>query len=134
VTLPVLAAGVLVLLGGCGGSGDDTSSQAGAGQGSGSQPSAVRGEQIAGRRKCFSCHSTDGKILVGPTWKGLAGTDRKLTDGRTVKADQAYLDRAIRDPDAETVEGFRKGAMRKGIKKRLSDAEIADLVAYVRTQ
>jgi hypothetical protein len=43
--------------------------------------------------------------MTGPSWKGLAGSQVKLGDGRTVAADDAYLTRHIIEPDALTVKG-----------------------------
>ena len=53
----------------------------------------------------MACHSADGRSSVGPTWKGLYGSEVELEDGTTVTADDEYLVRAIKDPEAERVEG-----------------------------
>ena len=51
----------------------------------------------------------------GPTFEGLAGSTVTLTDGTQVKADAAYLERAILDADAEVVEGYSPGLMAASI-------------------
>ena len=55
------------------------------------------------------------------------GTEVTLTDGSTVTVDEAYLTRSITEPDAQVVEGFSV----KMPKTALTDAEVADLVAYI---
>ncbi len=50
-----------------------------------------RGAQLAQQYGCVACHSTDGSILVGPSWKGVFGHEVTLADGSTVTADEAYL-------------------------------------------
>ena len=59
---------------------------------------------------CLDCHSTDGTVLVGPSFKDIAGREVEVVteDGqtKTVTADEEYLRRAIYDPDAELVKGF----------------------------
>jgi len=58
---------------------------------------------------CIGCHTVDGTVSAGPTFKDIYNTDVKVTANgvtRTVKRDEAYLVRAIEDPDAEIVDGF----------------------------
>lgn len=97
----------------------------------------ARGEELAGSLGCMACHSTDGTTLAGPTWKGLYGSERRLTNGRTVTADDAYLRESILQPDAKVVEGFAPGVMAAGIagvKDQLSEAETVDaLIAYIKS-
>mgnify|MGYP001827681935 FL=1 len=69
----------------------------------------ARGEALATQNGCLGCHSIDGTRKVGPTFKGLIGSERSVTrDGQTVKvkADTEYLIRAIREPGAEINEGY----------------------------
>ncbi|TKB48177.1 c-type cytochrome [Ferrimonas sediminicola] len=67
----------------------------------------LSGEGLARSKGCIACHSLDGSPGVGPSWLGLAGSERTLTDGRTLIADEAYLHRAITEPAAELVEGYQ---------------------------
>jgi uncharacterized cupredoxin-like copper-binding protein/mono/diheme cytochrome c family protein len=77
---------------------------------------------------CLGCHSIDGSPSVGPTWKGLYGSQVELESGKTVTADEAYLYQSIKEPAAETVKGFPAGAMPAF---PLTDQQIADLIAYI---
>ena len=98
-------------------------------------PVAVAGDAKKGKAlaiQCLSCHSVDGSPMVGPTWKGLYGEKVELEDGTTVTADDAYLTESIKDPGAKVVKGFPAGAM-PPYGAILTDENIADLVAYIRS-
>ena len=73
------------------------------------------GEDLYRRYACASCHSLDGREGTGPTFKGLAGSTVTLEDGKKVKADAAYLEKAITDPDADVTKGYNAGLMKAGI-------------------
>ncbi len=90
---------------------------------------AERGRMLAQTRGCQACHSADGSRGVGPTWQGLFGSARSLADGRTVRADEAYLAQSIRDPAAAIVQGYPPVMP----PANLDDAEIAALITYIRS-
>lgn len=94
--------------------------------GSASGPSD-RGRTLVGELGCASCHSIDGSSRVGPTWKGLAGSQVRLSDGSTVTADRDYLTRAIADPTAQVVDGY--GPVMPDLD--LAPDEVAALVDYI---
>lgn len=76
----------------------------------------ARGEALLTRKGCLTCHSTDGSRRSGPSLLGLWGATRTVvTDGvkREVVADDAYLERALDDPDADVVVGYPRGMMPK---------------------
>jgi len=71
---------------------------------------ATKGSAILARKGCTGCHSMDGSPRVGPSLRGLYGANRTVTTAgltRDVVADDAYIARALRDPDADVVVGFR---------------------------
>ena len=80
----------------------------------------------------MACHSTDGTIVVGPSWLDLAGADRPLDTGETVVADDAYLDESIVDPEAKVVEGFTP-SMPTTYGDTLRDDDIAAIVDFIKT-
>jgi len=90
------------------------------------------GEGLAVELGCVACHTTDGTDLVGPTWAGLAGSDRLLDSGETVVADDPYLLRSIVDPPAQVVAGFNP-IMPTGYGDRLTVEEISDLIDYIKS-
>lgn len=59
---------------------------------------------------CLACHSLDGSVMVGPTFLGMYGAVRTVKDAsgavRAMRADEAYLERAIRDPMVEVLQGY----------------------------
>jgi cytochrome c oxidase subunit II len=111
-----------VTIAGCGGQTVNTQ---------GLSPDAKAGAQIASGN-CLSCHSLNGSDGAGPTWKGLAGSQVKLSDGTTVTADDAYLTQSIEDPDAQIVSGYHQGVMASAIPKgSLKPTQVRQLVAYI---
>jgi cytochrome c1 len=70
------------------------------------------GEELYRQYACASCHSLDGSDGTGPTFKGLAGSTVTLEGGEKAKADAAYLEKAITDPDADVTKGFNAGLMK----------------------
>jgi cytochrome c oxidase subunit 2 len=91
-----------------------------------------RGAQLAQQYGCTACHSIDGSILVGPSWKGVFGHEVTLQDGSTITADEAYLRESILNPSAKIVQGFQD-IMPKNFGEQLTDAQISDLIAYIKT-
>lgn len=63
------------------------------------------GEKLA-MQSCLSCHSIDGSKSAGPSWKGLYGSEKKLTNGQTVKVDDEYIKESITNPGAKVPEGY----------------------------
>jgi predicted lipoprotein with Yx(FWY)xxD motif/cytochrome c551/c552 len=93
--------------------------------------SAAQGMTIAQNSGCLACHSTDGSILIGPTWQGLFGSQVTLADGSTVTASQEYLRESIVDPNAKIAEGFQPNIMPQNFGDTLSDSDIKALIAYI---
>jgi cytochrome c oxidase subunit 2 len=89
----------------------------------------ANGEQLARSSGCAGCHGQNFGGGAGPSLVGLAGSDVTLADGSVVVADTAYLTRAIAEPSADLVAGYNLRMPANG----LSDAEIADIVAYIET-
>ena len=96
-----------------------------------SLPPAELGKQLYTQRGCNACHSIDGSTLVGPTWKGLYGHEVVMQDGTKVTADENYIREAILEPQAKLVKGF--GPVMPSFKGVVSDDEITDLIAYIKT-
>ena len=90
-------------------------------------PAAAEGQRLYNVSGCAGCHGRAGQGGVGPTLVGIAGTERPLVDGRTVIADEAYLIRAIMDPNAEIVAGY---SLRMP-SNRLSESEVLSVIAFI---
>lgn len=93
------------------------------------------GLAIAKANSCFSCHSMDGKKLVGPSFKGIYGSKKVvIEDGEEVEitVDDAYITRSIVDPNGQIVKGFNKGLM-QSYEGTISEEDIQKIVEYLRT-
>jgi cytochrome c oxidase subunit 2 len=84
---------------------------------------------------CFACHSIDGTKLVGPTFKGLFGTERVvLFNNLEVKriADENYITKSVYEPDTEVVSGFNKGIM-KSYTGILRETDLKTIIDFLKT-
>ncbi|MFN8412386.1 MAG: cytochrome c oxidase subunit II [Anaerolineales bacterium] len=90
-----------------------------------------RGQLLVTKNGCGGCHSiTSTSLPNAPTWFALFGSNVELADGSTVVADEAYLTESIKDPKAKEVKGFAPSTMPP---YALTDEEIANIVAYIKT-
>ena len=90
------------------------------------------GEALAQKLTCRTCHSVDGSALIGPSWKGLYGSEVVQHDGSKLAADEDYLRRAILDPGADVRQGFQKGLM-PPLSTPQGPKNIASLVEYLKS-
>lgn len=91
----------------------------------------ARGKALFTADSCVGCHSLTGAAGAGPPLNGVAGSSVKLVGGQTVTADDAYLERAITDPDAEIVDRYHSGLMGPAIAGFGLDKKPDDLRALV---
>jgi cytochrome c2 len=97
---------------------------------------AEEGQKLAQFMGCAACHSIDGTTAgkVGPTWKGLFGSQREFKEGEPAIADDAYLREAILEPTAKIVLGFEKNdAGMPSYAGVLTDAQIEALILYIKS-
>jgi hypothetical protein len=92
----------------------------------------AQGKTLSTNFSCEGCHTLTGAQSTGPTWKGLAGRNVKLTTGQTVKATDGYLILAIIQPDAQVVAGYSSGIMTTAIGS-ISLAQAKALTAYIKS-
>jgi cytochrome c oxidase subunit 2 len=92
---------------------------------------AEQGERLALVKGCGRCHTVDGTPHLGPTWLGLYRSEVKLSGGRTVIADEAYLTRSMMDPLADMVLGY--APLMPSYQGQLSSGEAAALVEYIKS-
>lgn len=93
----------------------------------------ARGQKIATTFGCLGCHSVDGARLVGPTWKGLFGSEVPLLDGSQATADEAYLLESIVDPEAKIHQDYPAGVMAATYKDQMTAEQINDLIEFIRS-
>ncbi len=105
-----------------------------AGGGGGAGVSATGGK-LYESLGCTGCHSLTGAKGVGPTFKGLYGSQVQLSNGQTVTANDAYLLESILDPDKQIVKGFPKGVMSGTIRPgSVSEANAKALIAFIKSK
>lgn len=93
------------------------------------------GKIIIENKGCVACHTIDGSNLVGPTFKGLYGHKVIVTTAgkeREITVDDEYIARAITDPAADIVKGFKEGQM-ISYKGQLTDEDIKQVIEYIKT-
>jgi cytochrome c oxidase subunit 2 len=93
----------------------------------------VRGQQYAQQYGCLACHSIDGSALVGPSWKGVYGSQETLADGSIVTVDDDYIHESIVNPGAKIVQGFPPGVMPTNFADQLSEEQIQDIIAFIKS-
>jgi cytochrome c oxidase subunit 2 len=93
------------------------------------------GLKVLEKNGCIACHSLDGSKVVGPSFKGLAGSTRTVVSNgakHDVKADDAYIKNSIENPDVDVVDGFSSGLM-KSYTKMISAEEITQINDYLKS-
>ncbi|MCG8702154.1 MAG: cytochrome c oxidase subunit II [Bacteroidales bacterium] len=84
---------------------------------------------------CLSCHSLDGKKLVGPSFKGYWGKEQVVvTDEgeKTIVVDEEYTINSIYNSNDEIVKGYSKNLM-QSYKGTVSDEDISKIIDYLKT-
>jgi cytochrome c oxidase subunit 2 len=94
---------------------------------------ADRALKILNQKFCTTCHSIDGTALVGPSLKGLYGKREVIVDSKgkehEVTVDDAYLERAIKDPDADDVKGYPPAMP----KTPMTADELKQVIEFIKT-
>lgn len=95
---------------------------------------ARRGQELHASSGCIACHNITGDAGgVGPTWKGLFGSDVLLADGATVKADEEYIRSSILAPNLQVHQGYNPGLMPQTYADVLSEEQINYLIEFIKT-
>jgi cytochrome c oxidase subunit 2 len=89
------------------------------------------GQILFQKKNCFTCHSTDGSRLVGPSFKGIWGRKEEFEGGGSASVDENYIRESLLDPNAKVVKGYP--AAMPTYKGLLKDKEIDALIAYLKS-
>jgi len=92
---------------------------------------AEGGELLVQRRGCLQCHSLDGTARVGPTFKGVFGTQQAMVSGQNVTVDENYILESILEPMAKIRAGYKP--VMPTYKGQLKDEEITAIIAFIKT-
>jgi cytochrome c oxidase subunit 2 len=90
------------------------------------------GARLFAKKGCVSCHSLDGKVIVGPSLKGIWGNKRNFADGSTVTADADYIRESILKPQSKIVKGFSNVRM-NSFAGQLDEKDIDHVIEYLKT-
>lgn len=83
------------------------------------------------RKACITCHSLDGSIIQGPSFKGSFGTTISIAAGGTVLMDENYIRESILNPKAKIHAGFQP--VMPTYQGMLKDPQIDALVAFIKS-
>jgi cytochrome c oxidase subunit 2 len=98
--------------------------------GSASESLASAGAKLFQQHACNTCHRPDS-LARGPNLEGLFGRQVKLSDGRTLVADEAYIRESIVNPAAKIVEGYQ--AIMPTFQGLIDEEGILQLTAYIKS-
>ncbi|MDR0781959.1 MAG: cytochrome c [Pseudomonadales bacterium] len=90
---------------------------------------AMQGQRVSTDQGCVACHTVDGSIGVGPSWRGMWGRQETLSNGRTIVVNEAYFRNSLTDPQSQLVQGYANVMPRFFLK----EDEIAALIAFAQT-
>jgi cytochrome c oxidase subunit 2 len=90
-----------------------------------------KGQKLFKDMACDACHSIDGTLNRGPTFKNHYGKEILHTDGSVAIIDEKYIRESIIFPRKFIAEGFPP--IMPSYKPVLSDEDIANLIIYIKT-
>lgn len=96
---------------------------------------ATRGRRIAERNGCQACHSFDGSMVIGPTFKGIYGQNVTVFTNnvkREIVIDDEYIRHSIYFPDDDIVEGFNKGQM-ISYENVISEEDVQLIIEFIKS-
>lgn len=93
-------------------------------------PAVAAGKKVFESQTCAACHM-QGSAQIAPSLEGVYGSIQTLADGSRVLADEAYLRRAILEPQAQLVKGY--AAAMPPFAGRINEKDLSDLIAYLKS-
>ncbi len=98
--------------------------------GTGEGSLAENGARLFQELACTNCHKSDGTGRC-PNLVGVFGKDVKLSDGKTVKADEAYIRESILQPNAKIVSGYQP--VMPTFQGLVTEEGVLSLIEYVKS-
>ena len=95
-------------------------------------------QTIDGAPGCITCHSPDPEVgRIGPSHDDIISRTRETLASPeytgSAKDVEGYLRESILEPDAFIRAGYPSGTMPQDYDEILSDQQVADLIAYIKT-
>jgi len=94
-------------------------------------PPVEAGAKLYSVRGCAQCHTLDGTVRIGPSFKNIFGHEQVLKDASRVAVDENYIRDSLLYPGNKIVAGFDN--VMPTYKGRLKDIEITALVEYIKS-
>ncbi|MEM1297279.1 MAG: cytochrome c, partial [Verrucomicrobiota bacterium] len=94
------------------------------------EASSAIGAKLYQNFGCMACHSIDGGRNHGPTFQGLADSERTFPAIGSLLADEDYLRESIVNPAAKSVPGYPVGMMPA---YPLGDKQVDSLILYIQS-
>lgn len=91
---------------------------------------AGEGRDLFTRMGCSGCHEATDNTRA-PNLDGIYGSYVELADGRTVRADEAYLTDSILEPKKDVVAGYEP--IMPSFKDALTNGQLFRIIAYLKT-
>ncbi|MEW6602331.1 MAG: cytochrome c oxidase subunit II [Nitrospirota bacterium] len=88
--------------------------------------------QVMDEHGCLDCHSTDGSVLTGPSFRGIFGKKITVITGgkeRELTVDEAYLRTSILSPGTDITKGYPD--VMPSFKDDLSEKELTAVISYI---
>ena len=101
------------------------------------EPASVEeGERIYKMMGCMACHAADDskQPKIGPSWRGIFGTQRAIAKAPSVLVDEEYLRESILTPAVKVVKGFEK--VEAGMPPYagvLSDTQVESVILFIKS-
>ncbi len=97
------------------------------------KPWAEVGHSLMDTKGCFACHSIDGTEKIGPSFKGLwAKSEETMSDGKTVKIDEAYIRESIEYPANRIVKNY-EGKNMSPFKDAFTPNDFVAITEYIKS-
>ncbi|MFT5041438.1 MAG: cytochrome c oxidase subunit 2 [Hyphomicrobiaceae bacterium] len=93
-------------------------------------PPSERGLAVFNAQGCQACH-TQSPGGIGPMLAGIFGKEQTMTEGETVRIDEAYIRESILNPRAKTVAGYQQ--VMPTFAGRVSEDDLLALVTYIKS-
>lgn len=90
----------------------------------------THGEALFATYGCAACHDSAASTGVAPAMDGIV---ERAGEGRPPLTAEAYIYESIIHPGAYLVEGY-SNVMPANFRERLSDQDLADMIAYLMTR
>ena len=89
------------------------------------------GEQVYYENACNTCHSLDGSVVTGPSFKNIFGKTETMKDGSKIIVNEEYIRESILNPKAKIVSGYQPVMPPY---PDLEDIEVRALIEFIKSK